>query len=99
LNWISKSEQVPYYYCNGEKEKICNEKITLDWSNEILKFEYMPGRSDVWIVLVNDGIYAVEVDHRSDRNIQKIYLAKTYPKSQKTSCKKFLSNYKILMKN
>ena len=36
----------------------------------------MPGRNDVWIVLVQDGIYAVEVDSRSKRNIQPIYLGK-----------------------
>jgi hypothetical protein len=74
LYWIDKLESIPYYYCGGEEERICNEEITLDWRDTIKRFDYMPGRSDIWIVLVKDGIYAVEVDPRSQRNIQPIYL-------------------------
>jgi hypothetical protein len=74
LYWIDKLESIPYYYCGGIEERICNEEIILDWQNEIKRFAYYPGRSDAWIVLVNDGIYAVEVDPRSQRNIQTIYL-------------------------
>ncbi len=74
LYWIDKNESIPYYYCGGEEDRLCNEEIILDWGDEIKKFEYLPGRNDVWIVLVNNGIYAVEVDSRSQRNIQKIYI-------------------------
>lgn len=74
LYWIDKIDSIPYYYCGGEKERICNNQIILDWSEPIKKFEYFGRRNDVWVVLVNDGIYAVEVDPRSQRNIQPIYL-------------------------
>lgn len=74
LYWIDDEKSIPYYYCGGEKERICNEQIVLDWKNEIIYFDYLPGRDDVWVVLINDGIYAVEVDPRSERNIQEIYL-------------------------
>jgi hypothetical protein len=74
LNWIGKIENIPFYYCDGFEEKICKEDIILDWGDPILKFDYLPGRNDVWIVLVSSGIYAVEVDPRSQRNIQRIYL-------------------------
>jgi hypothetical protein len=74
LYWIDEMESIPYYYCDGELERICNEEIILDWSNEIKRFAYYPGRNDAWIVLVQDGIYAVEVDPRSQRNIQPIYI-------------------------
>ena len=46
--------------------------LTLPW-NDIKQFDYFPGRSDVWIVLTSNGIYAVEIDNRSQRNIQTIY--------------------------
>lgn len=74
LYWIDKLESIPYYYCGGTLERICNDEIILDWVNPIKKFAYLPGRGDAWIVLVEDGIYAVEVDPRSQRNIQPIYL-------------------------
>lgn len=74
LYWIDKMESIPYYYCGGEKERICNDEIVLDWGDVIKKFDYYPDRNDVWVVLVNDGVYAVEVDPRSERNIQPVYL-------------------------
>jgi hypothetical protein len=74
LYWINKIESIPYYYCDGEEVRLCDKNIVLDWGDEIKKFKYLPGRNDVWIILVNSGIYAVEVDPRSQRNIQKIYL-------------------------
>jgi len=74
LYWVDNIETIPYYFCGGIKERICNEEIVLDWDDEIKRFNYFPGRDDVWIVLTNSGIYAVEVDPRGERNIQPIYL-------------------------
>ncbi len=71
LYWTDDFESIPYYYCGGA-ERVCENKITLDWNQDIKKFEYLPGREDIWMVLVSDGIFAVEVDGRTQRNIQKI---------------------------
>jgi len=30
LYWTDKTENIPYYYCDGEEERLCNEEITLD---------------------------------------------------------------------
>lgn len=84
LYWVDEMENITFYYCrpqelekfsllSEDKKRVCNNQIILDWEDEIERFEYYPGRGDVWIVLVDSGIYAVEVDPRSDRNIQKIY--------------------------
>jgi hypothetical protein len=73
LYWTDKIENIPYYYCDGKEEKICKDEIVMDWKDSIIKFNYLPGRNDVWVVLVSSGVYAVEVDPRSQRNIQKIY--------------------------
>lgn len=71
LNWVGNETEIPYYYCLATEN--CHEKITLDWNDEIKKFDFLPGRNDVFLVLVNTGLYAVEVDDRSDRNIQTVY--------------------------
>jgi hypothetical protein len=73
LYWIDQIDSIPFYYCGGEEERICETKINLDWNDEIKRFEYVPGRTDAWIVLTAHGIYAVEVDGRTERNIQTIY--------------------------
>lgn len=74
LYWMDDLSSVPYYYCDGEEERVCKNSITLNWEDEIKRFEYFPGRNDVWMVLTSHGIYAVEVDGRTTRNIQTIYL-------------------------
>lgn len=74
LYWIDEKSTAPYYYCGG-LERECVTSITLPWNN-IRRFDYFPSRSDVWIVLTTTGIYAVEVDDRSSRNIQTIYEGK-----------------------
>ena len=73
LNWIGKQDNIPYYYC---LKNLCKDKIILDWQDEIKRFDFLPTRNDVFVVLVNSGVWAVEVDDRSDRNIQPIYLGK-----------------------
>lgn len=76
LYWIDEIISIPYYYCGGEEQRTCQNNITLDWEEEIKRFDYIPGRSDAWIVLTKSGIYAVEVDGRTQRNIQTIYVGK-----------------------
>jgi len=71
LNWINKDEKPVYYYCLAFER--CRSQIILDWESDIIRFDLLPGRSDVFVVLTNDGVYAVEVDDRSQRNIQVIY--------------------------
>jgi hypothetical protein len=73
LNWVDDIDSIPYFYCTGDEKRVCESEIVLDWTNDIEKFEYFPGRNDVWLVLVKNEIYAVEIDTRSQRNIQFIY--------------------------
>ena len=72
LSWIDPDNKPMYYYCLNNIE--CRDHITLDWEDEILSFDFLPGREDVFVVLTSGGIYAVEADDRSRRNIQQIYL-------------------------
>jgi len=71
IHWIGSIDKIPYYFCNFKE---CKEKITLDWETDILKFDFMPNRKDVLLVLNNEGLWVVEVDDRSSSNIFPIYL-------------------------
>jgi hypothetical protein len=48
-------------------------KIVLDWTDPIKAFDFLPGRDDVLVVLTENGLFAVEVDDRSERNVHPIY--------------------------
>lgn len=72
LIWTDDKKTAPYYYCLEWNN--CRNEIVINWSDEIKQFDLLPGRDDVFVVLVKDGIFAVEIDDRSDRNIQPIYL-------------------------
>lgn len=74
MNWVGKNIEIPYYYCLEPEN--CSEKITLDWKDEIKKFDFLPGRNDVFLVLIDSGLYAVEADDRSERNVQAVYVNK-----------------------
>lgn len=70
IYWVDDEKSIPYYYCIEEH---CRDEITLDWPDDILKFDFLPGRDDVFVVLNKEGIFAVEIDDRSERNVQTIY--------------------------
>jgi hypothetical protein len=73
-HWIGKIENIPHYFCFDRSD--CKTSIELNWNGDIKQFDYLPGRNDVWAVSSSNGIWAVEVDDRSERNIQPIYLGK-----------------------
>ncbi len=67
--WGRKKDSEPYFFCtNGE----CKDIIQINWQDDILRYEFYPNRNDVVIVLTKHGLYAVELDDRSQRNIQPI---------------------------
>lgn len=71
VNWVGGEKLPNYYFCIRIDE--CRDEIILDWTDDVLEFEFMPGREEILIVKTFDGVYAVEIDDRSDRNIQPVY--------------------------
>lgn len=71
VTWANEQETTPFYFCTVTN---CRDQIVLDWDTDIVRFAFMPERSDVLLVLNNEGLWAVEIDDRSERNIQPVYL-------------------------
>lgn len=71
IGWFDY-DKIPHYYFCLESDN-CRTEILVDWDDEILEFEFMPDRNEILIVRTAKGIYAVEIDDRSDRNIQPVY--------------------------
>jgi len=66
--WARVNDAPPYYLCTSA----CTDKLVIDWQEPILRYEFYPNRSDVVVLSTQRGIYAVELDNRSQRNIQPI---------------------------
>jgi hypothetical protein len=67
-SWARVNDTVPYFFC----DTLCYTKLTIDWAEPILRYDFYPNRNDVVIIETSRGIYAVELDNRSQRNIQTI---------------------------
>lgn len=61
-----KGLPLPYYFSN-------EEQIIFQTTNEIKNFEFFPRRSDLIILALRNGIFALEIDGRGLRNFQPIY--------------------------
>ncbi len=67
--WARENDVVPYYFCS---EGGCQDQLAIQWEDDILRYNFYPNRNDVVIVLTRSGLYVVELDNRSQRNIQTI---------------------------
>ena len=50
----------------------CADRLSINWQEPILRYEFYPNRSDLLMVVSERGLYVVELDNRSERNIQTI---------------------------
>lgn len=67
--WGSPSNLPPHYFCVIQ----CEERITIDWDEDILRYEFYPNRNDALLVLTEKGLFAVELDNRGGRTIIPLY--------------------------
>ena len=66
VEWTDKEKSRPYYL-NEEKN------LVLDSVFPVRNADFYPGRYDVIIVAVQNGIFAIETDSRGGRILQPIY--------------------------
>lgn len=73
VSWTGSIGSAPYYFCVSE---ICQEDIRITSSSNVLSFEFYPGRDDLLIINLKDGIYVTEIDNRSKQNVQTLLKGK-----------------------
>lgn len=66
--WGRERDPVPYFFCLES----CSEQLSINWAEPILRYEFYPNRNDLLLVLSERGLYVIELDNRSQRNIQTI---------------------------
>lgn len=72
---VSKEESDLPYFIYQEEEKTLPFKVFIS-KYKIKNIEFFPGRRDIIIVAINNGVYAMELDGRGGRIIQPIYKGK-----------------------
>lgn len=73
ISWTGSAANAPYYMCAGE---ICQKEILIKPGLKLISFDFFPGRDDLLIINLADGIYLTEIDNRSPQNIQNIFKGK-----------------------
>lgn len=69
--WLKDMVDLPNYFCRGG---ICTSPaIAFSSVVPIRSFDFYPGRDDVILIAVQNGIFAVEIDARKTQNFQPIY--------------------------
>jgi len=71
-DWLG-GNQLPHFFCDDES---CNDQqIVFSHSKEpIQSVSFFPGREDLIIFSVSEGIYAIELDKRGTQNFQPVYV-------------------------
>ena len=64
--WLEKNSPLPFYL-STEKEMVIKTR------SPIKNIDFFPSRKDVLIFAAENGVFALEIDGRSNRNMQPIY--------------------------
>lgn len=69
VSWIGAVDSLPNYFCENIT---CKQEIVIKAPSNVLSFDFYPGRNDLLILRLKNGVYVSEIDDRSRQNIQKI---------------------------
>lgn len=74
--WIGEEESLPDFFCDNEK---CdNNSLVLSSSTGIIKnIGFYPGRNDLILFAVGNGIFAIEIDRKDIQNFQPLYVGQS----------------------
>jgi hypothetical protein len=65
--WQGDQDSTPYYFCINQ---ICKKEVIIKTGSKVRSFDFFPGRDDLLIVALTNGVYVIDIDDRSDHNIQ-----------------------------
>ena len=69
--WLGDEKYIPNYFCRINECQ--NTILVFSGTEEIRSLGFYPGRDDVILIAIGNGIYALEIDSRSYQNFQPLY--------------------------
>jgi hypothetical protein len=73
--WKGEADAIPNYFCENT---VCKTSITIHTNSPVLSYESYPGREDLVLIRLENGIYVEEIDDRSPQNTQPIVEGSNY---------------------
>ena len=61
----------PQYYCVNDAA--CKEHVALSFDAELRDLAFYPGRNDLALLAIQNGIFTLELDNRGTQNFQPVY--------------------------
>ncbi len=71
VSWEGDISAIPHYFCVASE---CKEEIVINTGSPVKTFDFFPGRDDLVIVTISQGVYVFEIDDRSAQNFQLLKL-------------------------
>jgi hypothetical protein len=87
--WKGERDAIPSYFCINTD---CKSEIKINTPSKVLSYDFFPGRDDLVIVRLLDGVYVSEIDDRSTQNIQRIVSGGEYDFRVKNGSEIYLKN-------
>ena len=73
--WTGENDSIPNYFCESS---VCKLEIIINSDTDVTSFDFFPGRDDLLIIRLENGVYVSEIDDRSPQNMQKIVIGSDY---------------------
>ena len=68
--WLSENP-APDYYCIADSS--CREHAALTFEAELRDLAFYPGRNDIALLAIQNGIFALDLDNRGTQTFQPVY--------------------------
>ncbi len=75
IEWLADKTMIPYYLCDTKPCESTNYLMS-NFKFPVKSADFFPGRKDIIIVAVQNGVFALEMDGRGGRIMQPIYKGK-----------------------
>lgn len=65
--WGGSGDSTPYYFCS---DQTCKNEVVVEAQSKVRSFDFFPGRDDLLVIALSNGVYVIDIDDRSEHNTQ-----------------------------
>ncbi|MBP6858683.1 MAG: hypothetical protein KBC33_02540 [Candidatus Pacebacteria bacterium] len=77
VEWRGSDSETPYFLCSVvDAQELCLEQTFIVIKSMVLSVDFFPGRDDVLVLTTDQGVFALEVDNRTERTLLPLHVAK-----------------------
>ncbi len=74
VEWRGYLSETPYFFCSVvDARELCLNQIFIPIKAKVVDMDFFPGREDVLMVTTDQGLFALEMDGRTERALLPLY--------------------------